>query len=351
MEIRAQGLEKKSAPRLWHWSSWIGYAALAWSIVYGIVHLYWLLGGEGYPFIQEEMVMFSAMVMYLPAQAGRIAFVVLCSLGVFFGIAMHKAWGRVVPYWLIMTYAWGLAAVLLLFVPDSSLIMIMAYAFLFKFDFSWLIFNQIICIIGALLWIFAAVSYFRRVRQACTYCGRTENGKAFVLVRWGKWITYIAAFAPIPYACTRIVWAFGVAFGVDSQFFEVNPMAQITSLVFGGICIGGGLLTLGLIQKWGEVFPRWFPFVGGKRVPILLAVIPASIVAIAVTAAGVVFTFTFFAIQLQLMPAEGILLNDIWGTIGPMLLWIPWGTALGLAAISYYYRRRGRCKYCNGSEC
>jgi hypothetical protein len=91
---------------------------------------------------------------------------------------------------------------------------------------------------------------------------------------------------------------------------------------------------------------------GGRRVPILLAVMPASIVAIAITAAGLGFTFAFFAVQLQLVPAEGDLfnINNIWGTIGPMLLWIPWGVALGLATIAYYYRRREQCLYCGRSD-
>jgi hypothetical protein len=42
------------------------------------------------------------------------------------------------------------------------------------------------------------------------------------------------------------------------------------------LAVGGAILTLGLIQRWGEVFPRWIPFVGGKRVPISLAVVPAG---------------------------------------------------------------------------
>lgn len=89
---------------------------------------------------------------------------------------------------------------------------------------------------------------------------------------------------------THIAWALNIPLGVDSQLLhelsKVNPMAQITEWVFGSICVGGGILTLGLIQKWGEIFPSWFPFIGGKRVPIMLAVVPASIIAIAVTAAG-----------------------------------------------------------------
>lgn len=159
---------------------------------------------------------------------------------------------------------------------------------------------------------------------------------------------------PIPYTCSRFAWALGIPLGVSRELIEemstINPMATLTEWVFGGICIGGGILTLGLIQKWGEVFPRWFPIVGGKRVPIMLAVIPASVVAIAVTAAGFVFTFSFIAIQFQMIQVDEMTLRNIWGTIGPMLLWAPWGAALGLAAVAYYYRRRGRCENCGEIE-
>lgn len=78
----------------------------------------------------------------------------------------------------------------------------------------------------------------------------------------------------------------------------------------------------------------------------MLAVIPASIVAIAVTAAGFVFTFGILAAVFHLVPIDNILLSQGWGAMGPMIFWMPWGVALGLAAIAYYYRRRGRCTNC-----
>ncbi|MFD3873081.1 hypothetical protein [Streptomyces sp. NPDC058623] len=35
------------------------------------------------------------------------------------------------------------------------------------------------------------------------------------------------------------------------------------------------LLTLGPVQPWGEVVPRWIPLIGGRPVRPLAAVIPA----------------------------------------------------------------------------
>lgn len=355
MEISTQKVDNNRGKLMIKWYSWIGYAACFWSVLYGMMQFYWLLGGEGYPFHQEpEIGVFSALFTYLPIQAGSLVFFVLCILGLIVSLAMIRPWGKLIPKWFIIIFSWAFAVFLLLFIPDFRLIASIAYTFLFMFPFNWEVLNQIICIIGALLWIFAAVSYQRKVRNACMHCGRKESSQPFVLIRWAKWITIIAALAPLPYAVSRIAWALGIPLGVADQFLEemvkMNPMATLTEWVFAGLCFGGGFLTLGLIQKWGEVFPRWVPFIGGKSVPVLMAVIPASIMAIALTSAGFIFTLGFFALKLQFVPAGGILLSQLGGAIGPMLTWIPWGVALGLASISYYYRRRGKCTYCHRGE-
>ncbi|PEP58782.1 DUF3995 domain-containing protein [Bacillus pseudomycoides] len=347
--------KKREGMSLKRWPSWIGYIAIAWSALYGSMHLYWLLGGEGYPFKNEDgMDLFAGKVTYLPSQVGGIIFVVLCLIGILVGFSMRKPVEKTFQQRLILIYAWGWAAALLLFVPDASLIAAMAYAFLLKFKFDWLMLNQIICVLGGIYWGFFAVAYRRKIRHACEYCGRKADGKTSLLMRWSRWITYLAALAPIPYAITRYAWALKIPLGIDAKFLQdfsnVNPAHHITEWAFGSICIAGSILTLGLIQKWGDTFPRWFPFVNGKRVPILLAVIPASCVAIAVTAAGFTFTFAFIAVKLHLVSTDNILLSHIWGSIGPMLLWILWGIALGLASIAYYYRRRGQCSYCGRNE-
>lgn len=341
---------KEAKTKLNRWPSWIGYAAMLWSTLYGVLHLYWLLGGAGYPFKNEGMGLFAAMVTHFPEQIGGIVFVTLCLMGIGVGLVMQRPQYTAFSRRFAIAYSWGFSLALLLFIPDTRLIAAMAYAFLFKFDFNWEMLNQIICLIGALFWMMTAVVYQRKTRHACEYCGRTDDGETSLLIRWGRWLTMIAVLAPIPYAFIRFSWALDIPLGVDPQFLRdfstANPMARLTEWVFGSVCIIGGLLTLGLIQKWGEVFPRWFPFIGGKRVPIMLAVIPASIVAIAVTAAGFVFTFGIIATALHPQSMDNILLSQGWGAMGPMIFWVPWGVALGLAAIAYYYRRRGRCSRC-----
>ena len=44
---------------------------------------------------------------------------------------------------------------------------------------------------------------------------------------------------------------------------------------------------LGLVQRWGEVFPRWMIGLAGRRVPIALAVVPASLVSVLLIVGGI----------------------------------------------------------------
>jgi len=37
------------------------------------------------------------------------------------------------------------------------------------------------------------------------------------------------------------------------------------------------LLTIGLVRPWGEVVPHWVPVIGGRRVPVRAATIPANV--------------------------------------------------------------------------
>ena len=41
-----------------------------------------------------------------------------------------------------------------------------------------------------------------------------------------------------------------------------------------------------------------------------------------------------------------VTLRENWGALLPELLWPLWGAALAAAALAYWYRVRGRCRYC-----
>jgi len=78
----------------------------------------------------------------------------------------------------------------------------------------------------------------------------------------------------------------------------------------------------------------------GRRVPVGLAVVPATIVAVAVLPAGLSL------IVLGLGESRLALTADSWGAVGPTLLWPVWSLALGAATYAYWLRRRGTCRVC-----
>lgn len=145
----------------------------------------------------------------------------------------------------------------------------------------------------------------------------------------------VAVAVPVVYASTRILWAMGIPFGLSPEFYneglQVGMWHSGLSLAIAGLV--GALLTLGLVQKWGERFPRWTGPLAGRRVPLLLATIPASIVTLAL------FTGGMGLIHSVLL--KGVSLDGNWVTIGPTLLFPLWALALGWATYSYRVRRLG----------
>ncbi|MEE2522685.1 hypothetical protein V1639_11010 [Pseudarthrobacter sp. J75] len=204
---------------------------------------------------------------------------------------------------------------------------------------------------GAALWVALAVRVDRAYRGACSRCGRnaaTADGpfSAAAAARWGRAAVSVAVVVPLVYAITRIAWAFGIPVGLDPSIQDemVAQGMDSSALGLGAMALAGAILTLGLVQKWGEVFPRWIPGLAGRRVPIRLAVIPATFVAMAVIPASVTM------IRMASMPSGSMVPSfsaSNWAPYGPAFLWPLWGIALAAATLAYYLRRRGECPDCH----
>jgi hypothetical protein len=144
--------------------------------------------------------------------------------------------------------------------------------------------------------------------------------------------TKIAIEAPALYALTRVLMFFCVP-GFD--MFGFGEPILWAGLGLAVSAAAGAWLTSGLIRPWGETFPRWIPFLRGRRVPIRLAVVPGLVVAVmvATTAKDLLLTFA---------TGDSVLaaVTD-WPLVAlPMLLWPLWAFALAMAAAGYGIRRR-----------
>jgi hypothetical protein len=221
---------------------------------------------------------------------------------------------------------------------------------------QWTTVHQLLCLTGGFLWLAATLNYARRSVGACLYCGRQDRAEGWTnpdnAARWGRRAVYVAMVTPVFYALTRYAWALGFPLGMSEELFRRGQESGtwiLGALFLGTFCLAGAVLMLGLVQRWGEIFPRWMIGISGRRVPIALAVVPASLASVLLIVGGIGIWSGLGQMVAGSAAAgvEGMAL--IWAIIfelGPTLLFPVWGAALAVATLGYYYRRRGPCSVC-----
>ncbi|MBS4189679.1 hypothetical protein KHA94_05570 [Bacillus sp. FJAT-49705] len=265
-------------------------------------------------------------------------------VGTVVALAMVMTWGSRFPRTILLSFAWIMSVTLIFVVPDSRIVQNFAYLFLLHFDLlDWKVFNQVFCIVGGSIWGATAIAYFRLTKDACGNCGRNDANEVSLVkgAQWGKWFTYMAVIMALPYGIVRWAWALGIPLGTTNLSMVGNEDIVLVDTILGGLCIGGGILTLGLIQRWGVIFPRWCLFLAGKQIPIWFVVVPAILMSAIITITGIKLSPQFIY-----MIVNGSINHENWGEFVPFLFWLPWGISLGIATLAYYLRRRGRCKHC-----
>ena len=132
----------------------------------------------------------------------------------------------------------------------------------------WTTGHQILCLLGGFLWLAATACYARRSGDVCLYCGRREVPEGVDephnARRWGRIAVVVAMAAPVFYALTRYAWALGFPLGMNEELFRQGQESGKWiggALFLGNFILLGALLMLGLVQHWGEAFPRWM--IGG----------------------------------------------------------------------------------------
>jgi hypothetical protein len=353
------------------WQCWSPYAAVAWSLIYAALGVYWAVSGRGFPFIPAPA---SLGMGPLVGRFGPVvAWIVVMLAGIpaaALGAAMLR--GVRAPRALLITAGAVLAGVLLLGMADLTLLETLGYVpyaivglltgasigqiYLDTLaQIKGIIAQQLFCLIGGFVWLAAAVSYARKSMNACLYCGRRDGPEGWNspdhAARWGRIAVYVAMVVPVFYALTRYAWTLGIPLGMSMANLRSGQERGmwISGLFLATFGLVGAVLMLGLVQRWGEVFPRWMVGLAGRRVPITLAVIPAALVSVLLVVGGIGIWSSLAGMAANLLAGgvEGMPL--IWGIIfqvGPTLLFPLWGGALAVAALGYYYRRRGPCRVC-----
>ncbi|ASU84168.1 hypothetical protein CDO52_16450 [Nocardiopsis gilva YIM 90087] len=155
--------------------------------------------------------------------------------------------------------------------------------------------------------------------------------------RWALWTAYAVPLCLLPSSLWRLHLA-----AMPGGWYPV--MLSVTE-------VGLGLLTLGLVYPWGEGVPRWVPLVGGRRIPVMAAVVPAVLGTLAValiTGYGLLNWLFHFVTPEQARAVSPDLMGSstpfdaeppggwLAAAYAPTLAWGPL-----LAAVTFaYYRRR-----------
>jgi hypothetical protein len=355
-----------------NWQRWSPYAAVAWSLIYAALGVTWALGGAGFPYPAESMS--DGMGPLLGKFGPDVAWIIVIMAGIpaaaVGALMLLGVRGRVLRP-VFITAGALLAGTLLLLMTALNLLVRLGYFPYIVFSLftggkvaqtyleavtQWATIHQLLCLIGGFLWLGATVSYTRRSGKACLYCGRRDGSEGWKSPdqawRWGRIAVYVAMVAPVFYALTRYAWALGFPLGMGEEQFrggQESSMWIMGALFLGSFCLVGAVLQLGLVQRWGEVFPRWSFGLAGRRVPIALAVVPASLAAVVLIAGGIGIWAGLgqMVVNATAAGSQGTqLIGEIIFQLGPTLLFPVWGLALAVATLGYYYRRRGPCSVC-----
>lgn len=354
-------------------SRWSPPLALAWSAATSLLALAWAPDVLPHPFGDRDAVMIGAVFNAADPSVGTAFTLALGLIGIGCAIAMlrvrlHGSAGELGRGAEVL--AWLLPATTAFFLIHGSLIAFLGYtplvltlgwsdpdlqaAYLDALTSPETLF-LLWCSLGVLLWAAAALTFRRWRRGACAVCGRPagwtsvdEDATRRRALRTGRVAVAVAVVSALVYPAVRLPWILGIPAGMDAASWaelQATDGAITTGIALGTAGLVGAVLMLGLVQGWGVRFPRWMVGLSGRRVPVALAVVPASLVALALVSSGRGFVL-------------GIVTGAVDradGSVGvthllPLLAMVPWGLALGVATAAYALRRRATCAACGQGD-
>jgi len=122
---------------------------------------------------------------------------------------------------------------------------------------------------------------------------------------------------------------------------EDEPTIFVAGAMMALLGLAGATLTIGLVAPWGEHWPRWIPYLRGRRIPPPVVIVPSMGVAALLVSAGKGW---YVSAALGRLPEE--LFGPNWATVVFGATLPIWAIALGAAGYAYWLRRRGVCSRC-----
>ncbi|MEV4065697.1 hypothetical protein [Nonomuraea dietziae] len=309
-----------------------------WSVSYLVLGLLWALGAPGYPFDAGRAGAGNTLLDPLPAAVGGSVLAVSALVaGV---VAVLAAKGPLNRATAVVAVVAGVGLAVLL--PDVRIMMTAGYlpvmlaaALAGQAEFSMIASMLTWPSVNLLILMAVGVSLMVLGTRAMLG-GPGRPGSAAGALRAGWYATTVAVAVPVVYAVTRFGWLLGVPVGISDEFLAY--IAEITPIGAGLSALGllGAVLTVGLVRPWGEIWPRWVPFLRGRPIPARLPAYSALAVSLPITSAGLMYVRQKLGGE-QVGPAGAA---DELGAWLPEMLWPLWGAALAVAAMAYLTRRR-----------
>lgn len=326
LELANRAMEWPKPPAAPGWMAWTSLAAVLWPLAYGSVRVWWAVhGAPSFGRLGVDVLFFSGWDA-----------VGLCAAAAVVALALRKApW-----FWPLLAIASGVCvaslgacAMLLLDVvgglfPHSGVPLNLP-AFL----------SRAACLVQGILLGAAAVTYRRRWRSDCLFCGQRGVPARLAQPPWWAWCAAYAAIAG---------WLGRIAAQVAVGWFADSSQQAAGALLAFEACfvLAGTVLPLALVHSWGRVFPRWVPRLAGRGVPRWLPLGPAFGI-------GGGLTLYFGASIVKFASAT---VNGTWHQSGSSLplafFWVAmpayllWGLGLATAAIAYRDLTRPKCRVC-----
>jgi glycerol-3-phosphate acyltransferase PlsY len=150
-------------------------------------------------------------------------------------------------------------------------------------------------------------------------------------------VAYTVPLIVLPSSIWRLPAVFDDGIGLGERAYIVLLSILSEALAFTAI---------GLIARWGEVFPRWIPFLRGRRVPTKVTAILAAIGATVLTLGTVLTLVTELmgtTIRGDDLPANYPSEIGGWQTAWFYVCYAPlilWGPLLAVLTIAYWKRHR-----------
>jgi hypothetical protein len=175
----------------------------------------------------------------------------------------------------------------------------------------------------------------------------TTAAGAAAAPRWARRAAHAIPLMVLPSSLWRFLLLCGLSGLEHTSDYQPGPVEVVYVLFLSLFSEGLALLAFGLVRPWGERVPRWIPFLGGRRVPVKAAVIPAATGALLLTALCAYFFLNMWIFHIHFAPGVGQKAHNPFKAHGvalvvflccyiPLLAWAPL-----LAALTYaYYKRR-----------